>query len=184
MSAPFLTLSGPAPGFACSKPSLTIHLLLRYKQPIGGNTEKEKRTDWPQFPKTNHKQKGIPQLDASDVSSSEFTPQKPRGSPKRRGTLADGMKEPQSEGIREDGTLAALKISSDFCTVYAFSPFSRDIAARTTDSRARRPFEALLGAAGRVEIPDATAAAAAPAILCWACLSGSREVGGGADEGG
>ena len=63
------------------------------------------------------------------------------------------------------GTLAALKISSDFCTVYAFSPFSTDIAARTTGSRARHPAGALLGAAGRAEIPDATAAAAAPAML-------------------
>jgi hypothetical protein len=80
--------------------------------------------------------------------------------------MADGIEEPRSDGIREGGTLAALKISSDFCTVYAFSPFSRDIAARTTDSRARRPVEALLGAAGRAEIPDATAAAAAPAMLC------------------
>ena len=76
-----------------------------------------------------------------------------------------------------------MKISSDFCTVYAFSPFSRDIAARTTGSRARRPVEALLGAAGRAEIPDATAAAAAPAILVLGLLV-SREAGGGADEGG
>ena len=78
-----------------------------------------------------------------------------------------------------------MKISSDFCTVYAFSPFSRDIAARTTDSRVRRPVEALLGAVGRAEIPDATAAAAAaaPAMLVLGLLV-SREVGGGADEGG
>ena len=58
-----------------------------------------------------------------------------------------------------------MKISSDFCTVYAFSPFSTDIAARTTGTRARRPAGALLSAAGRTEIPDATAAAAAPAML-------------------
>jgi hypothetical protein len=58
--------------------------------------------------------------------------------------------------------------------VYAFSPFSRDIAARTTDSRARRPAEALLGAAGRAETPDATAAAAAPAILGLARLARGR----------
>jgi hypothetical protein len=63
--------------------------------------------------------------------------------------------------------LAALKISSDFCTVYAFSPLSTETAARTTD-RARRPVRVMLGAAGRDEIPDATAAAvaaAAPAML-------------------
>lgn len=81
--------------------------------------------------------------------------------------MADGTKgaTERRNQREEDSTLAALKISSDFCTVYAFSPFSRDIAARTTDTRApRRPVEALLGAAGRAEIPDATAAAAAPAI--------------------
>jgi hypothetical protein len=73
---------------------------LRYHQPIGGNTEKKKKSE-PICHSLhgNHKQ-GIPQLAASHVSSSEFTPQKPRGSPKRRGTLEDGIEEPQSEGIR------------------------------------------------------------------------------------
>jgi hypothetical protein len=69
--------------------------------------------------------------------------------------------------------LAALKISSDFCTVYAFSPLSTVTTARTTD-RARRPIRALLGVAGRVEIPDATAAAAAPAILTGLCPLASK----------
>lgn len=68
--------------------------------------------------------------------------------------------------------------------MYAFSPFSRDIAARATDSRARRPVEALLGAAGRAEIPDATAAAAAPAMPVLGLLVSREVVGGGADEGG
>jgi hypothetical protein len=75
--------------------------------------------------------------------------------------------------------LAALKISSDFCTVYAFSPLSTEIAARTTD-RERR---ALIGAAGRAEIPDTTAAAAAaaaaPAIFTG--LSPLASKGGGGE---
>jgi hypothetical protein len=74
--------------------------------------------------------------------------------------------------------LAALKISSDLCTVYAFSPLSTETAARTTD-RARRPVRVMLGAAGRDEIPDATAAAvaaaAAPAMLVLGSpLSGAK----------
>jgi hypothetical protein len=56
--------------------------------------------------------------------------------------------------------LAALKISSDLWTVYAFSP--TEMAARTTD-RARGAREVLGADTVRIEIPEATAAAAAAA---------------------
>jgi hypothetical protein len=67
--------------------------------------------------------------------------------------------------------LAALKISSDFSTVYAFSPFSTEMAARTTDRGARAREGEGRGATGRAEIPDATAAAAAAAAAAPAMLS-------------
>lgn len=59
--------------------------------------------------------------------------------------------------------MAALKISSDFWTVYALAPFSTETAARTIDLP-RGASEDLGATAGRIEIPEATAAAAAPAM--------------------
>jgi hypothetical protein len=56
---------------------------------LGGNTEKKSEPIGHNF--HDKDKQCIPQLAASDVSSSEFTPQKRRGPPKRTGTLADGI---------------------------------------------------------------------------------------------